>query len=113
MRSPSTIIKTIGRCTRYGMVRFDRETWTKGLPACVGDWGNDRSLLSLNHPVTMQRQLSITFLTKYIAPMPNQDPLRLSQAHLNLLTICPPKFQQVYVDCLGSLPDPERQDSIQ
>ena len=45
--------------------------------------------------------------------MPNRDPLRLSQAHLNLLTICPPKFQQVYVDCLGSLPDPERQDSIQ
>lgn len=44
--------------------------------------------------------------------MPNQV-IRLSQSHLNLLSICPPKFQQVYVDCLGSLPAPERQDSMQ
>ena len=43
----------------------------------------------------------------------DRDLLRLSQAHLNLLSICPPKFQQVYVDCLGSLPVPEWQDSIQ
>ena len=45
--------------------------------------------------------------------MPNPDLIRLSQSHLNLLSICPPKFQQVYVDCLGSLPAPERQDSMQ
>lgn len=39
--------------------------------------------------------------------------IRLSQSHLNLLSICPPKFQQVYLDCLGSLPAPEQQDSMQ
>lgn len=45
--------------------------------------------------------------------MPSQDLIRLSQSHLNILSICPPKFQQVYVDCLGSLTTPERQDSMQ
>ncbi len=45
--------------------------------------------------------------------MPDQDLIRLSQSHLNLLSICPPKFQQVYLDCLGSLPAPEQQDSMQ
>ena len=46
--------------------------------------------------------------------MPNQDLIRLSQSHLNILSICPSKsFQQVYVDCLGSLTAPERQDSMQ
>lgn len=45
--------------------------------------------------------------------MPDQDLIRLTQSHLNLLSLCPPKFQQVYVDCLGSLPAPEQQDSMQ
>ena len=27
-----------------------------GLIGRLGDWGNDRSLFSLNHPVTMQRR---------------------------------------------------------
>ncbi|MEL6494373.1 MAG: PD-(D/E)XK nuclease family protein [Cyanobacteria bacterium J06623_7] len=40
------------------------------------------------------------------------DLIRLSQGHLNLLSICPPKFQQVYIDCLGSLPAPEQQQSM-
>ncbi|MEL6500876.1 MAG: PD-(D/E)XK nuclease family protein [Cyanobacteria bacterium J06623_1] len=43
----------------------------------------------------------------------DQDLIRLSQSHLNLLSRCPPKFQQVYIDCLGSLPAPEQQDSMQ
>lgn len=38
--------------------------------------------------------------------MRDQDLIRLSQSHLNLLSICPPKFQQVYLDA-GSLPTPE------
>lgn len=45
--------------------------------------------------------------------MSERDLIRLSQSHLNLLSICPPKFQQVYIDCLGSLPVPEQQDSLQ
>lgn len=45
--------------------------------------------------------------------MSEPDLIRLSQGHLNLLSICPPKFQQVYVDCLGSLPAPEQQESMQ
>ncbi len=45
--------------------------------------------------------------------MPNQELIRLSQGHLNLLSTCPPKFQQVYINCLGSLPAPEQQDSMQ
>lgn len=44
--------------------------------------------------------------------MPDQDLIRLSQSHLNLLSICPPKFQQVYLD-LGSLPATDRQDNMQ
>ncbi len=39
--------------------------------------------------------------------------IRLSQSHLNLLSICPPKFQQVYLDGLGTLPDSEQQESMQ
>ncbi len=35
--------------------------------------------------------------------------IRLSQAHLNLLEICPPKFQQVYLEQLSSLSSPEQQ----
>ncbi len=45
--------------------------------------------------------------------MSDQDLIRLTQSHLNLLSLCPPKFQQVYVDCLSSLPAPEQQDSMQ
>ena len=45
--------------------------------------------------------------------MPERDLIRLSQSHLNLLSICPPKFQRVYIDCLGSLPAPEQQESMQ
>jgi hypothetical protein len=39
--------------------------------------------------------------------------IRLSQSHLNLLSICPPKFQQVYLDGLGALPNSEEQESMQ
>ncbi|PSB10590.1 PD-(D/E)XK nuclease family protein [Pleurocapsa sp. CCALA 161] len=45
--------------------------------------------------------------------MPDQDLIRLSQSHLNLLSICPPKFQQVYIDCLGSLSAPKQQDTME
>ena len=45
--------------------------------------------------------------------MSDQDLIRLSQSHLNLLSTCPPKFQQVYIDCLGSVQAPEQQDSMQ
>ncbi|MGD1918267.1 MAG: PD-(D/E)XK nuclease family protein [Pleurocapsa sp.] len=38
---------------------------------------------------------------------------RLSQSHLNFLSICPPKFQQIYLDCLGSIPDPKHQESME
>ncbi|MGF1541152.1 MAG: PD-(D/E)XK nuclease family protein [Pleurocapsa sp.] len=38
--------------------------------------------------------------------------IHLSQAHLNLLEICPPRFQQVYLNGLSSLPHPEQQESI-
>ena len=38
--------------------------------------------------------------------------IRLSQSHLNLLSICPPKFQQIYVDGLGTIPDPRQQESM-
>jgi hypothetical protein len=36
----------------------------------------------------------------------------LSQSHLNLLETCPPKFQQVYLDRLATLPDPQQQESL-
>lgn len=45
--------------------------------------------------------------------MSEPDLIRLSQSHLNLLSLCPPKFQQVHLDCLGSLPAPEQQESMQ
>ncbi|MEO0834658.1 MAG: PD-(D/E)XK nuclease family protein [Cyanobacteria bacterium J06642_3] len=45
--------------------------------------------------------------------MSKQDLIRLSQSHLNLLSICPPKFQQVYLEGLGSLTPPEQHDSMQ
>jgi hypothetical protein len=35
--------------------------------------------------------------------------IRLSQGHLNLLELCPPKFQQVYLEQLSSLSSPEQQ----
>ena len=41
-------------------------TWTKGLPACVGDCGNDRSLFSLNHLVTMQRPITYYLMLRII-----------------------------------------------
>ena len=43
----------------------------------------------------------------------DRDLIRLSQGHLNLLSICPPKFQRVYIDCLGSLTAPEQQENMQ
>ena len=36
--------------------------------------------------------------------------LRLSQAHLNLLETCPPKFKQSYLTSASSLPNPEIED---
>ena len=36
--------------------------------------------------------------------------IRLSQGQLNLLEICPPKFQQIYLNQLSSLPNPETED---
>ena len=36
--------------------------------------------------------------------------LRLSQGHLNLLEICPPKFRQSYLTQASSLPNPETED---
>lgn len=45
--------------------------------------------------------------------MSDPNLIRLSQGHLNLLTTCPPKFQQVYLECLGSLPAPEQQDKME
>ena len=45
--------------------------------------------------------------------MPKQDLIRLSQSHLNLLSVCPPMFQQVYLEGLNSLPEPEHQLRMQ
>lgn len=45
--------------------------------------------------------------------MLQQGLVNLSQSHLNLLSICPPKFQQIYLDCLGSIPDPKQQEGMQ
>lgn len=45
--------------------------------------------------------------------MYDRDLIRLSQSHLNLLSICPPKFQRVYIEGLGSLTAPEQQESMQ
>ncbi|HEY9691787.1 MAG TPA: PD-(D/E)XK nuclease family protein [Oculatellaceae cyanobacterium] len=42
---------------------------------------------------------------------PHSSPLiRLSQGYLNLLEACPRKFQHIYFDQLGSLPNIEQQD---
>lgn len=41
----------------------------------------------------------------------NYFKMRLSQGQLNLLATCPPRFQQVYLDRLTSLPDPEQQET--
>ena len=41
------------------------------------------------------------------------DLVNLSQSHLNLISLCPPKFQQVHLDCLGSIPDPKQQENMQ
>lgn len=38
--------------------------------------------------------------------------IRLSQGHLNLLATCPPKFQQIYLEQLHSLPNPEQQEKL-
>ncbi|HHP7230992.1 MAG TPA: PD-(D/E)XK nuclease family protein [Xenococcaceae cyanobacterium] len=37
---------------------------------------------------------------------------RLSQGHLNLLEICPPKFQQTYLENLPTLTNPEQEDKL-
>ena len=44
--------------------------------------------------------------------MLGQNLIRLSQSHLNLLSLCPPKFQQIYLDCLGTIPDLRRQENM-
>lgn len=36
--------------------------------------------------------------------------IRLSQGQLNLLETCPPKFQQIYLNKLSSLPNPETEE---
>lgn len=41
----------------------------------------------------------------------NYFKMRLSQGQLNLLATCPPRFQQVYLDRLTSLPDVEQQQT--
>ena len=38
--------------------------------------------------------------------------VRLSQSHLNLLSICPPKFQQIYLDCLDTIPNLQQQEKM-
>ncbi|ACB50932.1 unknown [Crocosphaera subtropica ATCC 51142] len=42
----------------------------------------------------------------------NQSLIRLSQAQLNLLELCPPQFQRVYLEQLGSPMSPERQEHL-
>ena len=39
--------------------------------------------------------------------------VNLSQSHLNFLSLCPPRFQQVYLDCLGSIPNPKQQENME
>jgi len=43
----------------------------------------------------------------------SENLIRLSQSHLNLLSICPPKFQRAYIDGLGSLTAPDLQSNMQ
>ena len=38
--------------------------------------------------------------------------MRLSQGHLNLLEMCPPKFQQIYLDNVPSFSDPELEEKF-
>ncbi|MEL6438840.1 MAG: PD-(D/E)XK nuclease family protein [Cyanobacteria bacterium J06621_8] len=45
--------------------------------------------------------------------MSELDLVRLSQSHLNLLSICPHKFQRVYMDGLGTILAPEQHESMQ
>lgn len=42
----------------------------------------------------------------------NQSLIRLSQAQLNLLETCPPQFQRLYLEQLGSPISPEVQDNL-
>ncbi len=42
----------------------------------------------------------------------NQSLIRLSQGQLNLLEVCPPQFQRLYLDQLGSPISPEIQDNL-
>jgi hypothetical protein len=42
----------------------------------------------------------------------NQSLIRLSQAQLNILEVCPPQFKRLYLDQLGSPVSPEIQDNL-
>ncbi|WP_107670573.1 PD-(D/E)XK nuclease family protein [Cyanothece sp. BG0011] len=42
----------------------------------------------------------------------NQSLIRLSQVQLNLLELCPPQFQRLYLEQLGSPVSPEIQDNL-
>lgn len=44
--------------------------------------------------------------------MTNDQLIRLSQAQLNLLETCPPQFQRLYMEQLGSLISPEQQEKL-
>ncbi len=43
---------------------------------------------------------------------PNHSLIRLSQAQLNLLELCPPQFQRIYLEQLGSPISPEVQENL-
>jgi hypothetical protein len=38
--------------------------------------------------------------------------IRLSQSHLTLLETCPPQFQKVFLEQMGSPPNPQQQDAL-
>lgn len=42
----------------------------------------------------------------------SKDLVRLSQSHLNLIDICPPKFQQIYLDGRGTIQDLRQRESM-
>ena len=42
----------------------------------------------------------------------SRDLVRLSQSHLNSIDICPPKFQQIYLDGRGTIQDLKRRESM-
>ncbi|ACK64387.1 conserved hypothetical protein [Rippkaea orientalis PCC 8801] len=44
--------------------------------------------------------------------MDEQGLIRLSQSHLNLLETCPPQFQRLYLEQLGTPISPEQQDKL-